>query len=156
MNDNRYNADELPGTTVAPGPHRMDDTTIEILLADDNAEHRLLLSRAVTRGRSNVNITAVTNGADFVNLLKEKHFHLALLDFKLTDQTANDILHQVAGAMYPCPIFVVSSAKDQQLKNTELYRGEVRFLSKMQAMRGNVLWEQIESILSRESPPDTN
>jgi CheY-like chemotaxis protein len=63
----------------------MKESEINILLVEDNSDHRLLAQMAVNRLNMNIKLTVCQNGEEALELLERKHFcpDIALLDVEL-------------------------------------------------------------------------
>lgn len=120
---------------------------ISILLAEDNEDHRVLLLRALERGRRRLRVTTVNSGAEFLREATGGQFDCMILDYNLPDYRAPELLEKSREARGGCPAVVISSSEEQQVVIQSLRSGGVDFVPKMEAMRGGLLWGRVEACI---------
>ncbi|OUR97347.1 hypothetical protein A9Q84_13565 [Halobacteriovorax marinus] len=106
----------------------MTDKTI--LVIDDDPIFSKLMSRLFKVKDIETDVSAT--GIHALNLLKENHYDLVILDYYLPDILGDEVLKFIKGnqSLDALPVVAVSSSTDDKIKNDMLQRGVNHFLSK--------------------------
>jgi len=116
---------------------------LRILLAEDDPAHQELLQRELTSHRPCVDVRIVATGAEFEKAVRNQRFDCVIVDYKLPDATADELLQAVSRDLRGTPALVVSSNETQQIAVASIRSGSVDFVPKTEAMRGHVLWDRV-------------
>lgn len=122
---------------------------ISILLAEDNPDHRLLLTRAINLGDSEALVTSVTDRDQFVHAVRTKNFDCVILDFNLPPYTAIDLLGDLDQHQPAVARIVVSCSEEQRIVVESLRVGVTDFLPKTDAIQSDKLWSRIRPAIER-------
>ena len=68
---------------------------LRILLAEDDPAHQELLQRALTSHRPCVDVRVVATGAEFEKAVRNQRFDCVIVDYRLPDATADELLRAV-------------------------------------------------------------
>jgi diguanylate cyclase (GGDEF)-like protein len=139
----------LPTTSDAAGAPTVSRT--QILLAEDDLGHQELL-RAALSERHSVQVDVVDNGDRVIEAIHERgtnYYDCILLDFKLPDADAPELLHRLNDAGNECPTLIISSSEDQDVVIQSLRSGVVDFIPKTDAMNAVHLWSRIDLAVGR-------
>lgn len=127
----------------------MEKNQIRILLAEDNTEHQHLLLLALVEGRSNVSVTVVGTGEEFLRLYRTKRFDCAITDYNLPDYTADQLLELLnRESKTIAPILIVSSNEMQSVVISSIRQGCVDFVPKKDAVLGDELWTRVQKAMA--------
>ena len=116
---------------------------LKILLAEDDRAHQELLQRALTSHRPCVDVRVVATGAEFQKAVRNQRFDCVIVDYRLPDANADDLLRAVHGDLRGTPVLVVSNDETQQVAVASFRSGSLDFVPKSEAMRGHALWDRI-------------
>ena len=122
---------------------------LRILLAEDDPSHRELLKQALTADRPAVDVRAVATGDEFISALRRGRFDCAVVDYRLPDINADELLRTVEKDLHGCPALVVSSSGTQQAAISSIRSGSVDFVPKTEALESNGLWRRVEVAMRR-------
>lgn len=120
----------------------------KILLAEDHSEDQHLLLLALARGQRKLNVTVVGTGAEFLHTIRLQAFDCAILDYRLPDYCADDLLCAAAENLKGCPVLVVSNHDDEQILTHTTRYAAAAFLPKAVALRGHTLWERVTHVVN--------
>lgn len=113
---------EVPGASVAP-PAQPADGSARILVVDDNALNRDMLSRRLTRRGYQVGIAE--DGQQALDLLQKEPFDLILLDWMMPGLSGIDVLKQIRVNHGPMDLPVImATAKTEADDVVEALRAE--------------------------------
>ena len=115
-----------------------------IILAEDEREHQELLKEALTAGRPLVDVHVVATGRELRKALQRQRFDCAVVDFKLPDINADELLEAVKKDLHGCPALVISSSEAQDVAVSSIRSGSVDFVPKAEALEGDTLWKRVE------------
>ncbi len=121
---------------------------MRILIAEDDADHRKLLERALACGRPHVEIVVASNRQDVIAALESSVFDCIVLDFNIPPDTAPDLIPHLRESLPDTPILVVSSSEDQRVVVESLRHGVADFVHKDAAISSDALWERIEAAVT--------
>jgi diguanylate cyclase (GGDEF)-like protein len=116
---------------------------LRILLAEDDPAHQELLQRALTSHRPCVDVRMVATGAEFEKAVRSQRFDCVIVDYRLPDANADDLLRAVHRDLRGAPALVVSSNETQQVAVASIRSGSVDFVPKAEALRGHELWDRV-------------
>ena len=117
--------------------------SLRILLAEDDPAHQELLQRALTFQRPCVDVRVVSTGAEFEKAVHNQQFDCVIVDYRLPDTNADDLLRAVHGDLRGVPALVVSNDETQQVAVASIRSGSVDFVPKSEALRGHQLWDRV-------------
>ncbi|MBK7404132.1 MAG: diguanylate cyclase [Phycisphaerales bacterium] len=120
-----------------------------ILLADDDPEHRSLLTRALHQGDAQVEVHAASSREELLHAAHHGEFACAVLDYNIPPHTAPEIVHSLREILPGLPIIVVSASDDQSVA-IESFRttGVIDFMPKEDAVRPGLLWGRTQCAIS--------
>lgn len=122
--------------------------TLRILLIDDEEAHRFLIQAALERCEMDLEIEEASTAREAVETLSSKSFDCALLDFRLPDGEALDVLRDLdeRGILSKVPVIVLTSLTDPQLGERLREAGARDYLAKGDA-DSDVLEAAIRKVL---------
>ena len=120
-----------------------------ILLVEGDAKHQSLLGMALTNGRPDVELCTVANGEECLKKTGECLFDCLVLDFKLPDYEADELLPILTKNPNNCPVVVVSSNRDQEVVIRTMRNGGVDFVPKTVAIDSDNLWRRIAGAIEQ-------
>ena len=107
------------------------ESTLRILLVDDDDADRMILTRALLRSGLQVELTEAEDGTSALELLKAKRFDCALLDYRLPDMSGLDLIKEIAGpGGSQIAIILVTGEGDEAVATEALKSGAQDYLSK--------------------------
>ena len=115
-----------------------------IILAEDEREHQELLREALTAERPLVDVHVVATGRELRKALQRQRFDCAVVDFKLPDINADELLEATKKDLHGCPALVISSSEAQGVAVSSIRSGSVDFVPKTEALQGDTLWKRVE------------
>ena len=116
---------------------------LRILLAEDDPAHQELLQRALTSHRPCVDVRVVATGAEFEKAVRNQRFDCVIVDYRLPDANADELLRAVHRDLRGTPALVVSSDETQEVAVASIRSGSVDFVPKAEALQGHVLWDRV-------------
>ncbi len=122
---------------------------MNLLLAEDNQDHRDLFELLLHSAEKDCRITSVSSGSEFVQRLSSGEFDLGVLDYHLPDGDATAILPHADHIPGCPPIIVVSSDDASDTIITALRSGGRDFLPKSEAFDAARLLARIREVLKR-------
>lgn len=122
---------------------------IRILLAEDNPDHSMLLTRAIHKGNADAAVTSVTDREQFIFAVRTKSFDCVILDFNLPPFTAIDLLADLDQHQPGVARIVVSCSEEQRIVVESLRVGVTDFLPKTDAIQSDKLWARITPAIER-------
>ena len=120
-----------------------------ILLVENDADHQSLLGMALTNGRPDVELCTAVNGEECLKKMGERLFDCLVLDFKLPDYEADELLPILTKSPNNCPVVVVSSSRDQEVVIRSMRNGGMDFVPKTVAIDSDNLWRRIAGAIER-------
>lgn len=105
--------------------------SVHVLLIDDNADYLLLIRRALEHRDPNVRVTGVSSPDEGLQLLREQHFDLVLLDYKFPRggnglQLVRALKHEATFI----PTVMVTAFGDESLAIQAMREGALDFVPK--------------------------
>jgi signal transduction histidine kinase len=118
------------------------ESSLRILLVDDNADH-LFLARRELEGALNCEVITAWTGAEALRLAltTEAHLDAILLDNGLLDMTGLDVLTQLREADVLTPIIIITGQGSEQIAVEALRRGASDYIVKSAA--GNEIFPTV-------------
>lgn len=111
----------------------MQSKEISLLLIEDNADHRELVRRHLSRcDNVKVRVTAAQRLSEGLDLLQRIPVEAILLDLRLPDSSGAETLEQVCRAAPEAAIVVLSSLEDENLVAAAVQAGAQDYLVKSQ------------------------
>lgn len=109
----------------------MDDHELQVLVVDDESVSRQMVKRLLDEAGMKVVIDEAETAADAVNILSDKKFDVALLDYRLPDGTAISILKKLRkfGRLHT-PIIVMTAHAQEEAATESIHEGAQDFLPK--------------------------
>lgn len=122
---------------------------LRILLADDDADHRQLLHRALTqRGDVAVTMIAVENRDALLAAIRNTELDCIILDYNLGCDLASDVSQELRKLVPQIPVLVVSSSTRQDVVIDSIRNGVVDFVPKSAAMEHGALLDRVRHAVS--------
>lgn len=138
-------------------PFRSDDFAGTILIVDDDAEDRLLLTRAITAELPHARILAAENGETALQLLEEAEtaFDLIFIDLRMPRMNGIEFLETLArrGLAGTAALVVWSGVEDERLKWAAFGLNATLFVEKERALQELALILQEIDILREGFAP---
>ena len=89
---------------------------MKILLVDDNADHRELMSLALTGHDPTWQIEEVVSGEEALSRLAEgKSYDLVVLDYRLPGRDGLEVLEEIKRGVSPPPLVMITGEGDEQV-----------------------------------------
>ena len=89
---------------------------MRILLVEDNADHRELMCRALTKYDRTWQVVGVTSGEEALrHLTGGETYNLVLLDYRLPERDGLEVLEEIRRSEAPLPVVVVTGRGDEQV-----------------------------------------
>ncbi len=101
---------------------------MNILLVDDDESIRLVVSHQLRE--AGYSVTALKDGTDVFNRLKEKRYHIALLDNKLPDTSGTELLSVIKKHSPDTIIILITAYATVELAVELMKKGAFDFLTK--------------------------
>lgn len=120
--------------------------SLRILLAEDDPAHQELLQRGLTSHRPCVDVRVVATGAEFEKAVRDQRFDCVIVDYRLPDANADDLLRAVHRDLRGTPALVVSSDETQHVAVASIRSGFLDFVPKAEALQGHVLWDRVREV----------
>ncbi len=121
------NLPEREGISSDVMPH---PRPVNILLVDDNPEHRLLITRILRRGIQNVSIEEAGSGSDCIAKIGQTKFDLVLLDYSLPEMNGFEVLDVLNKIRDNMPIIMITGREDDQIAEEAKRRGASDYIVK--------------------------
>ena len=119
----------------------------KILLVEDDPGHQHLISASLTSAQRRVELEVVATGREAVRAIENRPYDCVLMDFKLPDLCADELLAILAKDERAPPVIVISSSRDQDTVIKSMRNGSVDFLHKMDALDTDKLWHCLDVAL---------
>jgi CheY-like chemotaxis protein len=103
---------------------------VNILLVDDNPNHRLLVIRNLRRGMRTVNIVEAGSGGDCIAKIGQEKFDLVLLDYSLPDMNGFEVLDVLKKIHDSMPVIMLTGREDDQFVEEAKRRGASDYIVK--------------------------
>lgn len=107
------------------------NSSLKILIVDDDELDRMAIIRALNQANSAIQITQADNAAIAMSLAREQHFDVILLDFRLPDRDGIEVLMELRHSKeYKVIIVMLSRHEDEKLAEIAIRQGAQDFLLK--------------------------
>ena len=118
---------------------------LKVLIADDSALYRRILSAAVAAATPQAEIETVKDGLEVIARLREAHFDALLMDVNMPGKDGLETLSELRPRYPQLPIIIISgvSNKAAELTLQALERGALDFIAKPQGGKFEENMEQI-------------
>jgi len=104
---------------------------IRLLLVDDDRSIRKYYRKLLSDTQLNLDISEADNGREALNLFKSKKFDCVLLDYQLTDMTAQHVLSSLQdGPILETPVIIISSHENYELPIELMESGAMDYIKK--------------------------
>jgi DNA-binding NarL/FixJ family response regulator len=113
-----------------PDPGPAPDTRYRVVLVDDYADLRSLLTRFLERSGSFDVVASCGTARDGIDATRSEQPHLVLLDLGLPDMNGLDALEPLHEAAPDARIVVLSSSAPRGSENTAIERGAIAYVDK--------------------------
>jgi CheY-like chemotaxis protein len=123
---------------------------VNILLVDDNPNHRLLVIRNLRRGMGTVNIVEAGSGCDCIAKIGQTKFDLVLLDYSLQDMSGFEVLDVLKKNHDSMPIIMITGREDDQFVEEAKRRGASDYIVKSKEFLDDIV-AVVERTLARRS-----
>lgn len=107
-----------------------DQSTINVLLIDDNAEDRARIARVVTRDVVPVELREVSDHVGFYQALQENRFHIVITEQELHWSSGIEVLTAVKSLRPGVPVIMVTRTDDDVAAAAAMREGVESFLTK--------------------------
>lgn len=109
----------------------MNTTMKKILVVDDSATMRMLVSLTIKKAVSGVSVTEAVNGLDALEKLRKSDFDLVLTDYQMPEmdgpQLIQNIRAEVSGTI---PIIIITTKGEEQDRDFGLSVGANGYITK--------------------------
>ena len=122
---------------------------LRILLAEDDPAHQELLCCALTSHHPCVDVRVVATAAAFEKAVRSQRFDCVIVDYRLPDATADELLQAVHRDLHGAPAMVISSNESQRVAVTSIRSGSVDFVPKSEALHGHTLWDRVREAMRK-------
>jgi DNA-binding NtrC family response regulator len=109
---------------------KLKNSTIRILLADNNRQHIEVIKAALTKENSNFKVDSVATRATAIKRLKEKEYQLILSELTLKDGDGQDLIHSFKKVASQIPIIVITGKGDAEQATQAIQWGADDYLFK--------------------------
>ena len=123
---------------------------VNILLVDDNPNHRLLVIRNIRRGMRTVNIVEAGSGGDCIARIGQAKFDLVLLDYCLPDMNGFEVLDVLKKIHDSTPIIMLTGREDDQFVEEAKRRGASDYIVKSKEFLDHIV-AVVERMLAQRS-----
>ena len=123
---------------------------VNILLVDDNPNHRLLVIRNIRRGMRTVNIVEAGSGSDCIARIGQTKFDLVLLDYSLPDMNGFEVLDILKKNHDSMPIIMITGREDDQIAEEAKRRGASDYIVKSKEFLDDIV-AVVERTLAQRS-----
>lgn len=120
---------------------------VKVLLAEDDRDHRRLLTHALQRAQPEVEFRTASTRWELVEALTRQRFDCVVIDFHLADASADRLILDHGSLFRGAPVVVVSSSDDQRVVIESLRCGVADFVPKFDAIAGDTLWRRVEAAI---------
>ncbi len=120
----------------------MEDSTLRILVVDDDAIDRLKIQRELHKAGLIVTIVEAQTCAEAIALVQAQTFDGAFLDYRLPDGDALTLVKQIKGANINLPLIVLTGQGDEQIAVELMKAGAADYL-----VKDRVSGETLERVL---------
>ncbi len=104
---------------------------MRILLVEDNADHREVMSRALTRHDPTWQVEEVASGEEALRHVAEKEpYDLVFLDYSLPQQNGLEVLEQIGQGEAPPPLVMVTGRGDEHVAVEAMKAGAYDYVVK--------------------------
>ena len=104
---------------------------MRILLVEDNADHRELMCRALTKYDRTWQVVGVTSGEEALrHLTGGETYNLVLLDYRLPERDGLEVLEEIRRSEAPLPVVVVTGRGDEQVAVAAMRGGAYDYVVK--------------------------
>ena len=123
---------------------------VNILLIDDNPDHRHLLgSRLRHDSEGRAEVATASDVSEASERLGESSFDAIVIDYNLPDGTGCEMLKQVQQAQKELTTLVISSSDRSDTILKSFRAGTEDFLPKREAIRPGVLWKKLDELVAK-------
>ncbi len=128
---------------------------VQILLVEDDPEHRRLLGRVVCEHHPEVDLRIADTLDAFEREIRDRQFDCALIDYHFAaDCDADRLLTRLRELQPRCPAIIISSDSRQDVAVRSLRFGGADFIRKDEITDGTYLWERLRSVLRERRQQD--
>ena len=104
---------------------------MRILLVEDNADHREVMSRALTKHDPTWQVEEVASGEEALRrVAEEEPYDLVFLDYSLPQQNGLEVLEQIRQGEAPPPLVMVTGRGDEQVAVEAMKAGAYDYVVK--------------------------
>lgn len=108
----------------------MSQEAIHVLLVEDNPDHAELIQRVLKRQPSVASVTAVTRGAEGLEMLSQNSYSVVLLDYSLPGMNGLMVLKEIRRGGYELPVVMVTSQGVERVAVEAMQEGASDYLIK--------------------------
>ena len=123
---------------------------VKILLADDDAGHRLLIRKNLQRGTGRFDIEEADNGANCLEKIRNEKFELVLLDYSLPDVSGLDVLAVIRKEREGIPVIMITGQGNEKVVREAIRLGASDYISKGPEFLDH-LYSVVERTLSQQA-----
>ncbi len=123
---------------------------LQILIVDDDANHRDLIQRAVQEALPTAEVVTASDGGEALSASAEQRFDCYLIDFNLGDCTAAELIERINTGGNSSPAIVISSSNQQDIVVRSIRSGCVDFINKNDATQALILRERVVATLKKK------
>ncbi|MBC8265103.1 MAG: PAS domain S-box protein, partial [Anaerolineales bacterium] len=105
---------------------------MRILLVEDNADHRELMSLALTGHDPTWQVEGVVSGEEALRRLGEEAYDLVFLDYSLPGRDGLEVLKEIRRGEAPPPVLMVTGRGDEQVAVEAMKGGAYDYVTKVE------------------------
>jgi CheY-like chemotaxis protein len=120
-----------------------------ILVVDDSATMRLLISMTIKRVSAGITVTEAVNGIDAVKKLRIQYFDLVLTDMIMPEMDGSELIKQIRNSLrMDVPIIIITTKGGEEDRDKGLNLGANGYVTK--PIAGHELKEMVLKCLLTE------
>lgn len=117
-----------------------------VLVVDDSATMRMLISVTLRNVLSGLSVTEAENGADALEKLQGQNFDLVLTDMNMPEMDGAQLIREIRGSSKDIPIAVITTKGEEKDRDFGLSLGADGYITK--PVKGNELREIVLRFLA--------
>jgi CheY-like chemotaxis protein len=103
----------------------------KILVVDDSATMRMLITMSIKKLLAGINVTQAVNGVDAIEKLKNQDYHLVITDMNMPEMDGAQLIREIRGTLKKdMPIIIVTTQGNEGDRDMGLSLGANGYLTK--------------------------